>query len=90
MKRHQHHTINQRRAWDNLNKVLAALREHGSMTTPELIKAAGLAKCFDSGRVFLYNEMLADTNSSERLVAAKGARGRVTWSIRTVTPKEKP
>ena len=85
--RRQQGTKNQRVAWENLNKVLATLREHGRLTTPQLIKAAGLASCFSAGRIFLYNEMLTETGSQERLVAKKGNGSALMWSLRIVQPK---
>ncbi len=85
--RRQQGTQNQRVAWENLNKVLVTLREHGMLTTPQLIKKAGLAACFSAGRIFLYNEMLTESGSQERLVAKKGEGSALMWSLRIVQPK---
>jgi hypothetical protein len=84
MMRRQQGTKNQRFSWEILNKVLVTLREHGTLTTPQLIKTAGLASCFSAGRIFLYNEMLTESGSQERLVAKKGSGRVLMWSLRIV------
>jgi len=82
--RKQQGTKNQRFSWEILNKVLVTLREHGTLTTPQLIKTAGLASCFSAGRIFLYNEMLTESGSQERLVAKKGSGSILMWSLRII------